>query len=73
MTATRRRSALAWTSEVLELKYEPAGAVDEVPQAELKAAERRQAGGGYRADKRSDKNAAACGLPFFLTHLRCSP
>ncbi|HBY2247952.1 TPA: malate dehydrogenase (quinone) [Klebsiella pneumoniae] len=28
--------ALAWTSEVLELKYEPAGAVDEVPQAELK-------------------------------------
>ncbi len=28
--------ALAWTSEVLELKYQPAGAVDEVPQAELK-------------------------------------
>ncbi|MEQ0419881.1 malate dehydrogenase (quinone) [Klebsiella sp. JB_Kp045] len=28
--------ALAWTSEVLELKYEPAAAMDEAPQAELK-------------------------------------
>ncbi|HCA4371010.1 TPA: malate dehydrogenase (quinone) [Klebsiella quasipneumoniae subsp. similipneumoniae] len=28
--------ALAWTSEVLELKYEPAAAADEAPQAELK-------------------------------------
>ena len=28
--------ALAWTSEVLELKYEPAAVADEAPQAELK-------------------------------------
>ena len=52
--------ALAWTSEVLGLHYEPTTAADEVPQAELKP-DRRQTDGGYRAI------TAAFGLPFCIT------
>ena len=34
--AAEIEKALAWTSEVLELHYEPVTVADEVPQAELK-------------------------------------
>ncbi len=58
--------ALAWTSEVLELKHQPAGAVDEVPRGGAEAAERRQADGGYRALITLLDKTAACGLPRFI-------
>ncbi len=65
--------ALAWTSEVLELKYQPAGAVDEVPPGGAEAAERRQADGGYRALINALTKTAAWRAAVFYCRLRCSP
>ena len=61
--------ALAWTSEVLGLHYEPTPRRRiEAPQAETRnRLERRQTDGGYRADKA--EKAAAFGLPFCIAVL----